>query len=77
MDDCIIVGVLCFVFGVIVGIGYIFYRIRKVYNHDITVDWGDTTTNQFTSFDTPNIIHTYSTHGDYKITIKEGKDYEQ
>ena len=36
---------------------------------NITVDWGDGTTNSVTAWDDPNKLHTYSTDGEYAIKI--------
>lgn len=43
--------------------------LRSGYKYDFTVDWGDGASAQVTSHDDIDINHTYSTPGDYTITI--------
>ncbi len=43
--------------------------LRDGFNYNFTVDWGDGNTEEVTSFDDPDINHTYSSAGDYTITI--------
>ena len=42
---------------------------RSPYNFNFTVDWGDGTTSEVTSFNDPDKTHTYATKGTYTITI--------
>lgn len=43
--------------------------LREGYNYNFTVDWGDGHTDAVTSFNDPDINHTYSSSGDYTISI--------
>lgn len=43
--------------------------LRDGFQYNFTVDWGDGNTDEVTSFDDPDIDHTYSSAGDYTITI--------
>ncbi|MDD3178189.1 MAG: BspA family leucine-rich repeat surface protein [Candidatus ainarchaeum sp.] len=38
-------------------------------NYDFTVDWGDGTTSEITSYDDSDKLHTYSLSGEYEINI--------
>ena len=42
---------------------------RVNYKYDFTVDWGDGTTSQVTSFDDPDTKHTYEKGGKYTVKI--------
>ena len=39
------------------------------YLHDFTVDWGDSSSSEVTSWDDPDRTHTYATAGTYTVTI--------
>lgn len=43
--------------------------LRSGFNYNFTVDWGDLSSSEVTSFDDPDINHTYSSAGTYTITI--------
>ena len=44
--------------------------VSGVYVYDFAVDWGDGTSDHITSFSDVAKSHTYSTHGEYYVTIK-------
>lgn len=43
--------------------------LKYGFNYDFTVDWGDGNTAEVTSYNDPDIGHTYASDGDYTITI--------
>ena len=43
--------------------------LRSGFNYDFTVDWGDGNTAEVTSYNDPDIDHTYAVAGDYTVTI--------
>ena len=43
--------------------------LREGFNYDFTVDWGDGSSSQVTSYDDTDITHTYGAAGDYTVTI--------
>ena len=43
--------------------------LREGFNYNFTVDWGDGNSDEVTSYNDPDINHTYSSAGDYTITI--------
>lgn len=42
--------------------------------YDFTVDWGDGTSDEITSYNQPEVTHTYSVAGEYEVTI-DGEYY--
>ena len=40
------------------------------YPHNFTVDWGDGSSSEITSYDDPDRVHTYAVAGDYTVTIR-------
>ena len=49
--------------------GSIILPLREGYNYDFSVDWGDGSSSQVTSYDDSDITHTYADSGEYTITI--------
>ncbi len=43
--------------------------LRNGFNYDFTVDWGDGNTAEVTSYNDPDIDHTYALDGDYTVSI--------
>ena len=43
--------------------------LRATFNYDFTVDWGDGSSSQVTSYDDADATHTYDAAGDYTVTI--------
>ena len=66
-----IILLLIFTIDTTLGTGNSFdLPLREGYNYNFIVDWGDGNTNTITSYNQAEKLHTYSTGGEYQISIR-------